>query len=173
MSNSKTTPAAAPFNVSLGWTLATLLRNYQKQVELALEGLPGLGRGFLVMSLVDKESCQSQIGIADRLSLDKTTVTYLLDGLEKEALIKRTIDPNDRRSRHINLTEHGAHTLARLAQSVAKVEQEMLASLGEEDAVHFRRSLMKVAGFSDGTSPEPNDDNAHICRTAIGADTPC
>jgi MarR family transcriptional regulator for hemolysin len=170
MSNSKTTPVLAPFNVSLGWALATLLRNYQKQVEVALQGLPGLGRGFLVMSLVDKETCHSQIGIAERLSLDKTTVTYLLDGLEKEALIKRTIDPNDRRSRHINLTEQGSRTLARLAQSVAKVEQDMLASLGAEDGMHFRRSLLKVAGFSAETSDK---DSAHVCRAAIGADTQC
>lgn len=164
------TPAQPFFNVSLGWALAALLRTYQKRIEVALEGLPGLGRGFLVMSLVERETCHSQIGIAARLSLDKTTVTYLLDDLEKEGLIKRTIDPNDRRSRHIHLTEEGTRTLARLAQLVAKVEQDMLAPLGADDALQFRRSLLKIAGFSAETS---DDESAHICLAATSSDNPC
>lgn len=171
MSKSDTTPVAAPFNVSLGWALATLLRDYQKQVEAALLGLPGGARSFLVMSLVARETCQSQIAIADRLSLDKTTLTYLLDGLEKETLIKRTTDPNDRRSRHINLTDEGSRALTRFESAVSEIEHRMLSKLGAEDALQFQQSLMKVAGLSG--SATPHEDSAHVCRAAVGADADC
>lgn len=174
MSNPKTS-ALAPFNLSLGWGLATLLRNYQKQVEVALLGLPGGARAFLVMSLVEKETCHSQIAIAERLSLDKTTLTYLLDGLEKQTLIKRTTDPNDRRSRHINLTEEGSRALTRFASAVSEIEHRLLSTLGTEEALQFQQSLMKMAGLSgdavdDATTDE---DSAHVCRAVVGADADC
>ena len=175
MSKSNTTPAAAPFYVSLGWTLATLLRDYQKQVEAALVGLPGGARAFLVMSLVEKETCHSQIAIADRLSLDKTTVTYLIDGLEKETLIKRTTDPSDRRSRHINLTEEGSRALTRFARSVSEIEHRMLSRLGAEDALQFQKSLMKLAGLAgdDMDDATTGEGSAHVFRAAVGADADC
>src|SRR4051794_23697545 len=134
MSRNTTESATPPFSGGLGWALATLLRDYQKQVEAALAGLPGGARAFLVMSHVGQETCHSQIAIADRLSLDKTSLTYLLDALQKEELIQRTTDPNDRRSRHINLTDKGLKALARFTQSVAQVEHRILSRLESDQA---------------------------------------
>lgn len=175
MSKNTTRSAAPSLGVGLGWALAALLRDYQKQVEAALAGLPGGARAFLVMTHVDKEACRSQITIAERLELDKTTLTYLLDALEKESLIKRTTDPNDRRSRHISLTDHGSRVLAQYTASVGQIEHNILARLGTDDAEQFQLSLMKVAGFEgqsmdDATS---HDDSAHICQATMGvsADT--
>ena len=78
---SKHDSGSASSRVGLGWALASLLRDYQKQVEAALQGRPGGARAFLVMSHVQRQTCQSQIAIAERLGLDKTTLTYLLDAL--------------------------------------------------------------------------------------------
>jgi DNA-binding MarR family transcriptional regulator len=170
MSNNKTGSAEPSLGVGLGWALATLLRDYQKRVEAALAELPGGARAFLVMSHVEKEACHSQIAIAERLDLDKTTLTYLLDALEKEALIKRTTDPSDRRSRHISVTAQGSKALARYTKAVGQIEHEILARLGANDAAQFRLSLMKVAGFEgqsmdDATNREDSD---HICQAAMG-----
>lgn len=165
-------PPASPH---LGWALATVMRDYQKQVEAALVGLPGGGRAFLVMSVVKSEACQSQIAIAERISLDKTTLTYLLDGLEHEDLIQRVSDPNDRRSRHIKLTPKGLEALAGFTQAVDRVEQGMLARLGADEAARFKTSLTKVAGLDDRaeTVPADQEDSAHICQTVIGANEAC
>src|SRR4051812_3168859 len=138
MSKTKISPVAASSGVGLGWALATLLRDYQAQVEAALAGLPGGARAFLVMTHAEKETCHSQIAIAERVGLDKTTLTYLLDDLEREGLIKRTTDPNDRRSRHISLTAEGSKSLARYSRAVEQVDQQILARLGVEDAAHFQ-----------------------------------
>ncbi len=170
MSDNNTGSASPSLGVGLGWALATLLRDYQKRVEAALAGLPGGARAFLVMSHVEKETCHSQIAIAERLGLDKTTLTYLLDALEKETLIKRTTDPNDRRSRHISVTPQGSKALAQYTKAVGQIEHEILARLGTDDALQFRLSLMKVAGFEgqsmdDATSRE---DSNHICQATMG-----
>lgn len=169
MSKTNSTSAPPTFSVNLGWALATLLRDYQKQVEAALAGLPGGARAFLVMSLVEKETCHSQIAIAERLGLDKTTLTYLLDALERETLIKRTTDPNDRRSRHINLTAEGSAALVRFSKSVEQVEAKILSRLAADDAAQFHLSLMKVAGLADQTMDDVTkaEDANHICQAAL------
>ncbi|MFY0256300.1 MarR family winged helix-turn-helix transcriptional regulator [Chitinophaga sp. 30R24] len=47
----------------------------------------------------------NQQEIADRLIKDKSSMTYLIDGLEKREMVERIEDPNDRRSKLIYLTE--------------------------------------------------------------------
>ncbi len=161
-------PIAPSLRLSLGWALTALLRTYQKHVEKALEGLPGGSRAFLVMSLVERETCHSQIAIAERLALDKTTLTYLLDGLEKLKLVKRTPDPVDRRTRHVQLTAKGSQTLADLSKVVEQVELEVLSRLPRADAQRFYESLVKAAGLVEGAPAPPDADE--ICRAALGTD---
>ncbi|RUT35044.1 MarR family transcriptional regulator [Arsenicitalea aurantiaca] len=158
-------PSTSPaLPVNLGWALASVLRDYQKQVEAVLADLPGGSRAFLVMSLVERETCQSQIAIAERLGLDKTTLTYLLDGLEKRGLIRRSTDPMDRRSRHINLTAEGTDALAQLSKAVGAVEHEILSRLSRSEADQFYTALVKVAGLAEARAVE---DEAEICQAAL------
>lgn len=170
MSTSRQSPAAPSLRVNLGWALATLLREYQKRVEAALAELPGGARAFLVMSLVERETCHSQIAIAARLGLDKTTLTYLIDGLEQAGLVKRTPDPQDRRSRHINLTAKGHNTLARFTEAVEAVERQVLSRLSAADAAQFQNMLVAAAGLEDHPSDGKADDDVHICKVTLGAD---
>lgn len=175
MSKSGPKSTQPPPLATLGWALATLFRDYQKQMEAALAGLPGGGRAFLVMSLVQRETCQSQIAIAERIALDKTTLTYLLDGLEKEDLIRRVSDPNDRRSRHIHLTPKGVTALAGFSQAVEQIEEGILARLGEDEAAQFRISLKKAAGLEGRAqnSDENLEDSRHICQSIVTANDNC
>lgn len=167
MSTSDTSSTQSPPLATLGWALATLFRDYQKQIETALAGLPGGGRAFLVMSLVQRETCQSQIAIAERISLDKTTLTYLLDGLEKEDLIRRVSDPNDRRSRHIQLTPAGTKALAGFSQAVAQIEEGILARLDSDDAARFRVSLNRVAGLDRRAGAGDAEHDHDICKSIV------
>ena len=57
--------------------------------------------------------------IADLLNVGRTTVTGILDRLEAEQLITRSIDPTDRRSFILQLTEKG-HELVRQIDDVRR-----------------------------------------------------
>ena len=174
MSTSEQSSATPSLGVNLGWALATLLRSYQKEVETVLEDLPGGARAFMILALVERETCHSQAAIAERLGLDKTNLTYLVDGLEKAGLVTRSTDPEDRRSRHINLTPQGAAALKDLAAAVAKVENEVLSRLGREDASIFQSLLNRAAGIEAG-SPSAADPahNTEICKAALGSSEAC
>lgn len=150
----------APSNTNLGWALTSLLRDYLKQVDDALADLPGGSRSYMMLSTIAGESCQSQIALADRLGLDRTTVTYLLDGLEREDLLKRTPDPNDRRVRHVTLTDQGRSRLAELAKAVDKVEAQVLSRLTAPEAEQLRTILSKAAGITGKA------ETAEMCKAA-------
>lgn len=144
---------------NLGWALTSLLRFYLKQVDETLKDLPGGSRGYMMMSAIAEANCHSQVALAERLGLDRTTVTYLLDGLEQQDLLKRTPDPADRRVRHVNLTDHGASRLAELAKQVDAVEAQVLSRLSSAEAEQFRHILLKAAGLAP--------DTAEMCQAAI------
>lgn len=165
------TPPPAP---NLGWSLAALLRAYQARVEAALADLPGGARAFLVMSFVDREAFHSQAAIAERLALDKTGLTYLLDGLEKAALVRRATDPGDRRNRHISLTAKGRQALATAAATVDAVEQHLLTRLSAEEAQLFRHLLVKATGLALPGDTASDAAEAHeICLSALNPGKGC
>src|SRR5690554_3153051 len=111
----------------------------------------------MVMALVEQETCNSQAQIAERLGLDKTVLTYLLDDLEKGKLIKRSTDPADRRNRHIGLTAKGSKTLLHFAGIIVRLERELLGRLTDDEASQFQSLLFKAAGLADPPSASAED----------------
>lgn len=135
-----------------GWSLATLLRVYLRRVGEALEGLPGGPRAFQVMDLAARGICQSQAAMAEQLGLDRTVMTYVVDGLEAEKLVVRSADPADRRARRVRLTPKGIRVHAEMAERVAHVESRILGHLGGDDAGRLRELLGTVAQLADSAA---------------------
>jgi DNA-binding MarR family transcriptional regulator len=52
--------------------------------------------------------------LAERAGVTRATVTGLLDGLEREQLVSRHSDPDDKRRIHVRLTRAGQTLSARL-----------------------------------------------------------
>jgi DNA-binding MarR family transcriptional regulator len=150
----------------LGWSLGTLLRGYMKASADALGDLPGGARGFQVLSIASAKSCSNQAEIAEATGLDRTVLTYLIDDLEKAGLVARTPDPNDRRSRRVDLTAAGTARLAELAERVAAAEDRLLAGIPGDDAVALRSILARAANSL-------NEDAAGVCQTVDEAAGGC
>ena len=96
----------------------------------------------------------SQLALAQRLGVDRTVMTYLLDDLEAAGLIERRPDPADRRARRIVATPHGRTTLTRLDQQLRAAEEQLLSGLdAEEDRQLFRRLLRRLAVHASAGEP--------------------
>ena len=145
-------------NTNLGWALTALLRDYLRQVDETLRDLPGGSRGYMMLSAIADAQCSSQVALAERLGLDRTTVTYLLDGLEGEDLVKRTPDPADRRVRHVNLTSPGHSRFVNMAKAVQQVEERVLSRLSAAEAEQLLQMLGKASGVVPAT--------AEMCQAA-------
>jgi MarR family transcriptional regulator, organic hydroperoxide resistance regulator len=67
-----------------------------------------------------------------------TTLTSVLDRLERKRLVSRELDPADRRSFLITLTPAGRQTASAVRSAVTELEQHALASLTPAQLAGFR-----------------------------------
>ncbi|MFH0710806.1 MAG: MarR family transcriptional regulator [Pseudomonadota bacterium] len=75
--------------------------------QLALNGINMTIEQFKVMVTLWNEKSATQQTIADFVGKDKASITRLIVGLEKRALIARTTDEHDKRCNLVTLTPHG------------------------------------------------------------------
>ncbi len=89
----------------------------------------------------------TQIRLAERSMLDKTTMVVTLDELEKAGLAERRPSPADRRARIVAVTPKGAGAIAAAGQIVDEMQRELLEALPEDQREVFAGALQQlVAG---------------------------
>lgn len=154
-------PEAKPSRLEddFGYAIGAVFRAYAKGVEAAVGDIPGGSRGYFVLTAAVRGEGRSQRALAERLGVDRTVLTYLLDDLERAGLLRRRPDPADRRNRHVVATEHGVRRWDELRARVGLVEERMLEVLPEESRDRFRSMLCTVA---DHVSK--NETIADVCR---------
>lgn len=139
------TDPAQRADVDLGWTLGTLNRAYLRAAECAVTGVPGGGRGYLVLATAGRGEPKSQLALAQHLGVDRTVMTYLIDGLEQAGLVERRPDPADRRARRVVITDSGSTLLDEVRDRLHDVEEQVLAPLDSPDRVTLRTLLRRLA----------------------------
>lgn len=86
---------------------------------------------MMLVFLQDKDGATQQ-QMAEILGKDKTTITRLVDSMEKNGLLKRVRGEQDRRSRHIYMTQQGRSTLESLSVIAGKTLEEAKAGISED-----------------------------------------
>lgn len=137
----------------LGWGLAAVFRAYVTAADAITADTTGGHRGYQVLSAAARDEHESQTAMAERLGIDRTAMTYLLDDLEAARLVERHPDPVDRRSRRVAATEHGRAVLAELDERFAQAEAGLLAGLSAADQAELRRLLRDLAARAIAVSP--------------------
>jgi DNA-binding MarR family transcriptional regulator len=137
----------------LGWALGVVLRAYAKGAGIVIAGVPGGPRGYQVLAAAVSGAEGTQLALANKLGVDRTVMTYLLDDLEQAGLIERRPDPADRRARRIVATDAGRATMCELQGKLQHVETRVLSALAEPERAVFRDLLRKVATRVDEHDP--------------------
>jgi len=143
----------------LGWALGTVTRSYLRTAAEAVADVPGGPRGYQVLSTAACGEASSQLAMAQRLGVDRTVMTYLLDDLEKAGLVERKPDPADRRARRVVLTESGRARLCDVERRLRRVEDHILGPLDPAERETLRTLLQRVAVAT-------GEDHADACTVA-------
>lgn len=141
-------------DTNLGWSLAVVLRHWHEHTEAALSDLPHGSRGYHVLQATSRGDAPTQAALAERLLIDRSGMTYLLDDLEAADLVRRQVDPHDRRVRRVCVTDNGLRVLARVSALVDQVEERVLAGLDPDARAHFRAAARRAATAIQETAPE-------------------
>ena len=153
MTEAPESQAHSDLQSDLGWALGVLLRGYAKGAQTVIADVPGGPRGYQVLTSAVDGTPYTQLALANKLGIDRTVMTYLLDDLEKAGVIERQPDPSDRRARRIVATEAGRATLCNLQRELRHIEDRVLGALPEDDRARFRTLLRQVAVAIDERDP--------------------
>ncbi|MGI5921293.1 MAG: MarR family winged helix-turn-helix transcriptional regulator [Syntrophomonadaceae bacterium] len=99
---------------------------------------------YAVLKCLWDENGQTARQLAERLFLDGSTVSGLLDRLEQKGLIEKQMDPRDRRALKVLLTQKGSDLEQPLSQAIEAANQKALKELSEEQSQTLKGLLHQL-----------------------------
>ena len=124
---------------------------------MATERLEPLGlspRAWGVLSTLVESGPLTQIELATATATDRTAMVYLLDELERQGLVERMPNPDDRRSYLIHLTAQGKQTQRKAGAELAKQAETLLEPLDAAERRQLVDLLTRIADHWDALSTD-------------------
>jgi len=119
-------------------------------IELGLNDV----RDWLVLAALDDGAQRTQLELSRMICVDKTTLISVLDRLEQQQLIVRTVDPNDRRVRIPQITAAGKRVHSKFAAARDTAESQALDGIDAEQRTVLMDLLARIAHRQ--TTPAPS-----------------
>ena len=124
---------------------------YQRVTQSAKQRLAPYGVTpvqYALLKVLWEQDNQSGAELGERLVLDSSTMTGLLDRLEDAGLIKRQADATDRRMNRIVLTERGRDLQEPLDREMDQMNHDFLDGFPSEDRQRLRSILTNLVDRS-------------------------
>ncbi|WP_297282175.1 MarR family winged helix-turn-helix transcriptional regulator [uncultured Anaerococcus sp.] len=99
---------------------------------------------WIAMYNINKEKNLTQKSLSDLMGAKESTITGILDRLERENLILRQEDVNDRRKKNLVLTDKGELINKKLTGIAQEFRDICLSEVSEEDQKVFLEVLDKM-----------------------------
>ncbi|MEU4537980.1 MarR family transcriptional regulator [Streptosporangium sp. NPDC023825] len=103
---------------------------------------PGQARALRV--IVDSEPPLKMVQLAERLRIVPRSVTPVVDALEEAGLVRREVDPANRRSTLLVVTGEGRERYERVREARRRVAEELFSVLTPEQQDRLRELLGTV-----------------------------
>ena len=100
--------------------------------------------GVLNCLWMNKGTCLPR-QIAELLCLETSTVSGILDRMQKKELIDRVINPENRREILVTITDKGAVLQEPVLKIIDEINHDVLADFSDDEAAFIRKSLRHIA----------------------------
>jgi MarR family transcriptional regulator, temperature-dependent positive regulator of motility len=102
-----------------------------------------------VMAAVLEQPGCGQRQLANSMGVDAVNFGQMIDFLERKGVIRRQIDPNDRRARQLYVTRRGTDLRRRLRPSLLSAQERLLAPLSKAERTAMLNMLVRVVEAND------------------------
>jgi MarR family transcriptional regulator, transcriptional regulator for hemolysin len=136
----------------LGRKLGRTGRLSQKWFDARLAEAGGSLTTWIVLNHIDGEPSQRELAAA--MWIEAPTLVAHLDRLERDGVVERRRDPDDRRVIRVVITPAGRKLQARLHEVAAACDAELRALLSVADQRALERALDRI---HDHVATEPHD----------------
>ncbi len=129
---------------SLDFLLAQVCKLHRARIHRLFEEL-GLyhGQPPLLFALWEHDG-QTHTELAGQLHIQASTVTKMVQRMEKAGFVVRRDDPNDQRISRVHLTEVGYAVREKVNQVFRRLEEETFADFTPEERLALRRFLLQM-----------------------------
>lgn len=97
-----------------------------------------------LLFILNREDGQSQKELWEKLNIRPSTLTVMLNRMEKGNLVKRKQDLEDQRISRVYITDVGREKCKKAKKTMNKIEEEMFGNLTGDEKVILRRILLVV-----------------------------
>jgi MarR family transcriptional regulator for hemolysin len=149
----KAQPSIEPVGRQLVFTAKAMREAFEDALAAAGGSLPS----WLVLHTLADLGYVNQAALASHVHLEGATITHHIDRLEAAGLVRRVLDPTDRRVRKIELTPAGAELHARMLAEAIRLQDVVLAGLTAEDRAalaHYLAVIQANLASAGAAAPE-------------------
>lgn len=126
------------------WLSSQVASKGQRLVSEALAQEGARRPHFAVLTSLAEQGSASQADLGRRLWIDRSDLHAILNELERDGLVKRVRDEQDRRRNVVALTPRGTAALTRLDARVDAAQNALLDPLSATDRRELRRLLEQL-----------------------------
>jgi DNA-binding MarR family transcriptional regulator len=126
------------------WLTSQVARQAQRLVSEALAQEGARRQHFTVLTSLAEQGPASQAALGRRLWIDRSDLHAILNELERDGLVRRIRDEQDRRRNVVALTPPGTAALKRLDKRVDAAQNALLEPLSAADRRELRRLLQQL-----------------------------
>ena len=149
------------FERSLGFILSDISQLARKEFDRRVRDV-GLTRAqWLFLYHLAREAGCSQSELAERLQIERISVSRQAERLEKAGWIKRRDDRSDGRAYHLHLTPRAERMVDRLAVKATQLREEYLQGFSIarrevliDDLLRIKSNLLRISAHARKSSHE-------------------
>ena len=104
------------------------------------------GQARALRALAEDDRPLRMVQLADRLRIVPRSLTPVVDALEEAGLARREVDPGNRRSTLVVITDAGRAMAERAKDARREAGESLFAVLSDEQREHLRELLSAVEG---------------------------
>jgi MarR family transcriptional regulator, temperature-dependent positive regulator of motility len=110
---------------------------------------------YAALAMIAAQPGVDQATLAGLIAYDRTTIGGVVDRLVEKGCVTRTINPQDRRARILDVTCEGKRTLSQIEPAVEAAQRAMLSGLTDGEATELMRLLGKAIDTLNDHSRAP------------------
>lgn len=143
-------PDGGAESLSIGYLTRYAHRAFVKALADELEPHGILSAQWSVLRILWDIEGLTQVELADRMRVEKASLTGVLEGMERRGLILRVRNEDDRRKINITLTAQGRRLKSQLLPHAVKINRKATRGMSGSETLELRRLLAKLIQNIEG-----------------------
>ena len=133
-----------PRQEPIGLYIQRVAKELNRSFEAALNEVGGNAPTWLILVSLKSGRPETQRQLADAVGIRGATLTHHLEGLERNGIVARERDPQNRRVQQVTLTDAGEEAFQRMLKAVLVFDEALRENFSDKELATLRTLLGKL-----------------------------